>query len=247
MGRATEPHKGRNSSPPPRMQNLCTLVCLLGVGALHLVHGFGGHFNRYNPALQPNLGYGGGNYYNLYTESKNTVEEPKVIERNRESEGPLEKVEEDDDPCHARKCTANEHCCEGHVCVDTQIDFTGTCMPMWGKKQGETCFRDNDCETGFVCMESAHGQMECQEPSPGKGKYGDDCRESSDCNIHKGLCCTLHRRARMQPKKLCTYFTDAASCIGPVATHQVRNHVEHTAGEKRMSAHPDDYPGQLIY
>merc|ERR1712080_787642 len=144
MGRgisATEPHKGRNSSPPPRMQNLCTLVCLLGVGALHLVHGFGGHFNRYNPALQPNLGYGGGNYYNLYTESKNAVEEPKVIERNRESEGPLEKlleeVEEDDDPCHARKCTANEHCCEGHVCVDTQIDFTGTCMPMWEKSRAK--------------------------------------------------------------------------------------------------------------
>ena len=27
---------------------------------------------------------------------------------------------EDDDPCHQRKCTSNEHCCDGHVCVDTQ-------------------------------------------------------------------------------------------------------------------------------
>ena len=23
------------------------------------------------------------------------------------------------DPCHQRKCTANEHCCDGTVCVDT--------------------------------------------------------------------------------------------------------------------------------
>ena len=28
--------------------------------------------------------------------------------------------EEDNDPCHQRKCTSNEHCCDGHVCVDTQ-------------------------------------------------------------------------------------------------------------------------------
>ena len=31
---------------------------------------------------------------------------------------------------------------------------------------------------------------------------GDECRESSDCNIHKGLCCRLTRRQRMQPKKV---------------------------------------------
>ena len=23
------------------------------------------------------------------------------------------------DPCNGRTCTANEHCCDGHVCVDT--------------------------------------------------------------------------------------------------------------------------------
>jgi len=214
-----------------RLSVACGLLVLVGS-----CRGFGGLFNRFNPTQLANLGYGG-NYYSLYTDSKNEVEEPKVIEQ------PLEKLleEVEEDPCQARKCTANEHCCEGHVCVDTQIDFTGTCMPMWGKKQGEVCFRDNDCETGFVCMESAMGAMECQEPTPGKAKYGEDCRDSSDCNIHKGLCCTLHRRARMQPKKLCTYFVDPQTCIGAVATHQVRNHVEHTAGEKRVSAHPDDY------
>ena len=23
------------------------------------------------------------------------------------------------DPCHGKKCTSNEHCCDGTVCVDT--------------------------------------------------------------------------------------------------------------------------------
>ena len=23
------------------------------------------------------------------------------------------------DPCNGKTCTANEHCCDGHVCVDT--------------------------------------------------------------------------------------------------------------------------------
>ena len=26
--------------------------------------------------------------------------------------------EEEDDPCAGKQCTANEHCCDGHVCVD---------------------------------------------------------------------------------------------------------------------------------
>ena len=51
---------------------------------------------------------------------------------------------------------------------------------------------------------------------------GEDCRTSSDCNIAKGLCCKLQRRARSKPKKICSYFADSNQCIGPVATHQVR-------------------------
>ncbi len=68
---------------------------------------------------------------------------------------------------------------------------------------------------------------------------GEDCRTSSDCNIAKGLCCKLQRRARSQPKKICTYFTDPALCLGPVAASMVRSSIEHTAGEKRLSGHPD--------
>ena len=26
--------------------------------------------------------------------------------------------EEEEDPCSGKQCTANEHCCDGHVCVD---------------------------------------------------------------------------------------------------------------------------------
>ena len=31
---------------------------------------------------------------------------------------------------------------------------------------------------------------------------GEDCRTSSDCDIRRGLCCKLQRRARSQPKKV---------------------------------------------
>jgi len=30
-------------------------------------------------------------------------------------------------------------------------------------------------------------------------------------------------------------------CLGPVAADQVVSAVEHTAGEKRLSGHPDDF------
>ncbi|XP_040569097.1 prohormone-3-like [Lepeophtheirus salmonis] len=117
----------------------------------------------------------------------------------------------------------------------------GICLPIWGKKQGEVCYRDNDCESGFVCLDSANGFRSCQAPIPGDAKLGEDCRTSSDCNINRGLCCKLQRRARSQPKKVCTYFMDPDTCIGPVATSQVLSAIEHTAGEKRISGHPDDF------
>ena len=30
--------------------------------------------------------------------------------------------EEEEDPCSGKQCTANEHCCDGHVCVDVDED-----------------------------------------------------------------------------------------------------------------------------
>ena len=77
------------------------------------------------------------------------------------------------------------------------IKVTGSCLPVFGKKSGENCYQDADCETGYVCVDDT-----CSEPAPGVGKFGEECRESSDCNIHQGLCCRLTRRPRMQPKKV---------------------------------------------
>ena len=43
------------------------------------------------------------------------------------------------------------------------------------------------------------------------------------------------------PLQICSYFSDPMMCLGPVAADQVVSAVEHTAGEKRLSGHPDDF------
>ena len=48
---------------------------------------------------------------------------------------------------------------------------TGTCLPIWGKKQGEHCYNDNDCESGFLCMGSG-AKRTCQTPTPGDKVLG---------------------------------------------------------------------------
>nr|CAD7463716.1 unnamed protein product [Timema tahoe] len=58
---------------------------------------------------------------------------------------------------------------------------------------------------------------------------------SGECDIGKGLCCQLQRRHRQAARKVCSYFKDPLICIGPVATDQVKDDVEHTAGEKRLT------------
>jgi len=200
------------------------------------VRGWGAIFNRVNPVMIPDE-HKTGSYYNLYTDSKHSVEEPKVMARTMDGAGNQMGTEED--PCYEKKCTSNEHCCEGSVCIDMEIKAVGTCMPLYGKKFGESCVRNSDCETGFVCLEGESGRMMCAEQMPGVGRFGDECSNSDDCNIHLGLCCRLQRRQKMQPKKLCTYFTASDVCIGPVAHHKVRRTIEYTANEKRRSAHPD--------
>merc|ERR1712088_1307025 len=117
-----------------RMRQRGVLAHTLLVAATS-VHGWGAMFNRwgggthgkggsrYNPGFNYDTS---GQYYNMLTKSE----------------------EEDNDPCHQRKCTSNEHCCDGHVCVDTQNSVTGSCLPVFGKKEGEICYRDTDCETG---------------------------------------------------------------------------------------------------
>jgi len=201
------------------------------------VRGWGALFNRFSPALVP-AEQKTGSYYNLYTDSKHVVEEPKVLARKLEKLLPNEGSMLEEDPCYEKKCTSNENCCEGSVCIDMDIKTVGTCMPLYGRREGEMCMRNSDCETGYVCAEGEMG-MQCQEFIPGAGRFGDECGDSGDCNIHLGLCCRLQRRQKMQPKKLCTYFTATDVCIGKVAHNQVRRTIEYTANEKRRSAHPD--------
>ena len=38
------------------------------------------------------------------------------------------------DPCNGKTCTANEHCCDGHVCVDTdESKYTHKNNKVWKK------------------------------------------------------------------------------------------------------------------
>merc|ERR1711890_202493 len=219
MGRGSQPgrrHRDRETGTQRQgdtdMGRLHSLVIVLVVAST--VRGWGAMFNRYNPSMLSSYDTSGG-YYNMLTKSEQGVEEPRA----RVVEAPIQELlraekDGEDDPCRQRKCTSNEHCCEGHVCVDTQNSVTGSCLPVFGKKEGEVCYRDTDCETGFLCMEGLNGRMECQPPAPGAGKFGEECRSSNECNIPLGLCCRLQRRQKMQPKKLCTYYPTLRSALG---------------------------------
>lgn len=225
------------------MRKITALALVVAVLGPVTVSAWGGLFNRLNPSMLSNFGYGGYGKSLYGVSDKALKENPKTIEE--EMERRMIQEEDEEDPCFEKRCTANEHCCDGYVCVDTEDDATdvsfGTCLPIFGKKQGEGCLRDNDCESGFLCLRDEGGEKSCQTPVTGTQTLGEDCRTSSDCNVEKGLCCKLQRRARSQPKKICTYFTDPQMCIGPVASPRLRPVIEHTAGEKRHSSHPD-YP-----
>ena len=57
--------------------------------------------------------------------------------------------------------------CNIHDVTDDVL-VTGNCLPIFGKKAGEKCYADNDCETGFVCYDGV-----CQTPAPGVGQFGE--------------------------------------------------------------------------
>lgn len=214
----------------------CSAILLFCLLSSSKVDAWGGLFNRFNPSMLSNLGYGGSGGYGkeLYSvahsgPASNKIQDILDEETNAESSNL--------DTCSGKMCTANEHCCDKHVCVDAD-ETTGTCLPVWGKKQGEHCYNDQDCESGFLCIGSG-AKRTCQSPTPGDKILGENCRTSSDCNVSKGLCCKLTRRARSQPKKICSYYVDPQNCLGPVAASPVAGSREFTAGEKRLASHPD--------
>ncbi|XP_021918850.1 prohormone-3 isoform X1 [Zootermopsis nevadensis] len=191
---------------------------------LNSVCAWGGLFNRFSPEMLSNLGYGshGGYRAQPFLQQLNPVEV-------------FQELQEDEEPCYGKKCTANEHCCPGSVCVDVD-GIVGSCLFAYGLKQGELCRRDNDCVTGLLCTEIIGEGRTCQPPTSNKKLYSEDCTMSSECDIGKGLCCQLQRRHRQAARKVCSYFKDPLICIGPVATDQVKdNNIEHTAGEKRLT------------
>ncbi|XP_033219831.1 prohormone-3 isoform X1 [Belonocnema kinseyi] len=192
------------------------------------VQAWGGLFNRFSPEMLSNLGYGS---HGGYQGKSSYLQRPGLSEGFTGNS--LE--ESADDPCYGRRCTANEHCCPGSVCVDVD-GVVGTCLFAYGLKQGELCRRDNDCETGLMCSEVAGGETRsCQPPVNSNKQYSDECSMSGECDISRGLCCQLQRRHRQSPRKVCSYFKDPLVCIGPVATDQIKSVIQYTAGEKRIT------------
>lgn len=64
------------------------------------------------------------------------------------------------------------------------ISVNGNCLFAYGRKLGELCRRDADCESGLVCDVSAiSGSSVCRAPMVLAKQYAEDCSASSDCDI----------------------------------------------------------------
>ncbi|KAL1132594.1 hypothetical protein AAG570_010546 [Ranatra chinensis] len=204
----------------------CLLVAICVQSAL----GWGGLFNRFSPEMLSNLGYGGhGSGYRVQPFLQNGG--------GGGMEGGLQDVQEaveEEAPCYGRRCTANEHCCPSQVCM-VDLHGMGVCVFPYSMGQGELCRRHSDCDTGLICADTGETKS-CQPPYTPPKLYSEECTMSSECDIHKGLCCQFQRRHRQVARKVCSYFKDPLVCIGPVASDQMKVvDMERTAGEKRIT------------
>ncbi|XP_012265520.1 prohormone-3 [Athalia rosae] len=188
---------------------------------------WGGLFNRFSPEMLANLGYGG--------HGGHRGGQPAFLQKLGGEHVYGDLVENElDEPCEGRPCGRNEYCCPGSICVNLDGDV-GSCMFMFGLKQGELCRRDNDCETGLLCAEVAGETRSCQPPVTSNKQYSEECNMSGECDMSRGLCCQLQRRHRQAPRRVCSYFKDPLVCIGPVASDQVKSIIQYTSGEKRIT------------
>ncbi|KAL0859039.1 hypothetical protein ABMA27_010886 [Loxostege sticticalis] len=205
-------------------------TALLVLGCLASAHAWGGLFNRFSSDMLANLGYGRGPYRHYpYGQVEPEEVYAEALEGNR-----IDDVIDEPAHCYSSPCATNGDCCRGLLCLDTEDG--GRCLPAFsGRKFGEMCNRDNQCDAGLVCEEVVPGEMHvCRAPSPGRKQYNEDCASSSECDVTRGLCCIMQRRHRQKPRKSCGYFKEPLVCIGPVALDQVREAPQHTAGEKRV-------------
>lgn len=64
------------------------------------------------------------------------------------------------------------------------VKVMGNCLFAYGRKLGELCRRDADCESGLICDVSAvSGASVCRAPMAVAKQYAEDCLTSSDCDI----------------------------------------------------------------
>lgn len=87
------------------------------------------------------------------------------------------------------------------------VAVVGSCLFAYGRRVGELCRRDSDCESGLVCAEAEQGisTRVCRPPVHQDKQYSEPCNMSSECDISRGLCCQLQRRHRQAPRKVSWY------------------------------------------
>lgn len=75
----------------------------------------------------------------------------------------------------------------------------GNCLFAYGRKLGELCRRDADCESGLICDISAvSGASVCRAPMAVAKQYAEDCLTSSDCDITRYVFICLYSYRRMK-------------------------------------------------
>lgn len=105
-------------------------------------------------------------------------------------------------PCYGNLCTSNDYCCPGTVC-DWEDGSYGRCVFVRGRRLGEICRRDADCESGLICGLTEGSLVSvCSVPLSIPKQYNEECETSSDCDISRGLCCQLQRRHRQTHRKV---------------------------------------------
>nr|XP_053628115.1 ITG-like peptide [Cherax quadricarinatus] len=202
--------------------------------------GWGYIFSRFRPEAGPNWGYGGvGQQY------QNTIPAERMVSpREQLMEALLGEEVLEDQLCEGRRCTANEQCCGGHVCVEFD-GASGTCMSSLVREKVICATEKTRCRWSIVNLapvflpgKSVTGSSSCTLPFiPGQVSL---VPSAPSVRLVRSLL-SMVRRHRQAPKTLCGYFKDPMICIGHVASEQAEHIVEHTKGEKRLTGKSHDY------